>query len=347
MDYLQYFDIFDEIDREEPPRKRKFYKKRFDPFTLEEKDFRMKYRFSKVYMRKIVKLVQRDIELQASGGGLSVELQVCTALRTWARQEVQDDAADIHGLSQQSITNICRRVALALASKAAQFICMPSTLEEQEQVVSGFKNICGFKQVIGAIDCTHIKIKKFGGDSAQYYINRKGFSSLNVQVVCDAQLKIRDIVAHWRGSTHDARIFRESQIRQRFENGEFHGRLLGDSGYGLTNYLFTPVQNPRTAKEKSYNKSHILTRNTIERCFGVWKQRFRCLLLGFSVSLENVKLYIVALAILHNIAIEMNEGIDFLEPVISEDNGDQQVLREGLDSRSGQETRRLFIETQF
>ncbi|CAG4934673.1 unnamed protein product [Parnassius apollo] len=106
MDYLQYFDIFDEIDREEPPRKRKLYKKRLDPFTLQDKEFRMKHRFSKVCMRKIVDLVQRDIKLQASGGGLSVELQVCTALRTWARQEVQDDAADIHGLSQQSITNI-------------------------------------------------------------------------------------------------------------------------------------------------------------------------------------------------------------------------------------------------
>ncbi|CAG4967576.1 unnamed protein product [Parnassius apollo] len=112
--------------------KENFTKNRFDPFTLQDKEFPMKYRFSKVYMRKIVDLVQRDIELQASGGGLSVELQVCTALRTWARQEVQDDAADIHGLSQQSITNICRRVALALASKPAEFIRMPSTLEEQE-----------------------------------------------------------------------------------------------------------------------------------------------------------------------------------------------------------------------
>ncbi|CAG5040650.1 unnamed protein product [Parnassius apollo] len=72
MDYLQYFDIFDEIE----PRKRKLYKKRFDPFTLQDKEFRMKYRFSKVYMRKIVDLVQCDIELQASGGRLSVELQV-------------------------------------------------------------------------------------------------------------------------------------------------------------------------------------------------------------------------------------------------------------------------------
>lgn len=30
--------------------------------------------------------------------------------------------------------------------------------------------------------CTHIKVRKCGGDAAQYYINRKGFYSLNVQV---------------------------------------------------------------------------------------------------------------------------------------------------------------------
>lgn len=224
---------------------------------------------------------------------------------------------------------------------------MPGTVEEQAHVVSGFRSICGFRNVIGAIDCTHIRIKKVGGNSAQYYINRKGYSSLNVQVVCDSKLKIRDIVAHWRGCTHDARIFRESRIKQRFENREFSGRLLGDSGYGLTNYLFTPIQNPHTAKGESYNRAHILTRNTIERCFGVWEQRSQCLLQGFSVSLENVKLYIVALAVLHNIAIDMREDIDFLEPLISENNGSQQLPREDNDSQSGQETRRLFIATNF
>lgn len=66
--------------------------------------------------------------------------------------------------------------------------------------------------------------------------------------MCDSRLKIRDIVAHWRGSTHDARIFRESRIRQRFQNGDFNGRLLGDSGYGLMDYLFTPVLNPHNEK---------------------------------------------------------------------------------------------------
>lgn len=55
--------------------------------------------------------------------------------------------------------------------------------------------------VIGAIDCMHIKNLKVGGNSAEYFIN--------VQTVCDSELKKRYIEAHWRDSTHDTRIFRE------------------------------------------------------------------------------------------------------------------------------------------
>ncbi|GBP44718.1 Putative nuclease HARBI1 [Eumeta japonica] len=214
------------MDNEEPSRKRKTYKNWYDPFTLKEEEFKNKYRFTKAYARYVVELVREDIQQNSKGGGFSTELQVCTALRTWARQKVQDDAADIHGMSQQSLTNICRRVAIALASRASQFIYMPRSLEEEEEIIAGFRGICSFRNVVGAIDCTHIKIKKVGGDSAQYYINRKGFYSINVQVVCDSKLQIRDIVAHWRGSTHDSRIFRESNIRHRFETGEFQPPLI-------------------------------------------------------------------------------------------------------------------------
>lgn len=132
---------------------------------------------------------------------------------------------------------------------------------------------------------------------------------LIVQVICDAELRIRDIVARWCGSTHDARIFQESRIKERMEAREFRGRLLGDSGYICTDYLFTPLMNPSNEKEVQYNYAHLRTHNVIERCFGMWKQRFPCLLKGFTNSLENTKVCIVALAVLHNIAINMNEEI--------------------------------------
>ncbi|CAK1588714.1 unnamed protein product [Parnassius mnemosyne] len=98
-----------------------------------------------------------------------------------------------------------------------------------------------------------------------------------------------DIVTRWRGSVHDSRIFRECRLKQRFEAGAFSGILLGDSGYPCTPYLFTPLLNPTTPQEERYNRSHIRTRNTVERCFGLWKQPFRCLLRGMFGDIETAK----------------------------------------------------------
>lgn len=149
----------------------------------------------------------------------------------------------------------------------------------------------------------------------------------------------------------DSRIFNESNLKERFESGHFKGRLLGDSGYKLEKYLFTPLLVPTNPKEEIYNKAHKTTRNTIERCFGVLKQRFRCLLDGITVSFYNAKILIVALAVLHNIAIEENDDPPTddvnLEPSNTFD------MQNNRDSNSENENERVkyilkqFIENNF
>ncbi|KAJ8359248.1 hypothetical protein SKAU_G00157730 [Synaphobranchus kaupii] len=105
------------------------------------------------------------------------------------------------------------------------------------------------------------------------YANRKGFHSINVQIACDASYKIFDLVARWPGSTHDARIFRESALVREFEAGRGNDLLLGDSGYPLKRWLMTPVIALRTEQERRYNNIHSVTRSVVERCIGVLKRR--------------------------------------------------------------------------
>ncbi|KAJ8933894.1 hypothetical protein NQ318_001687 [Aromia moschata] len=112
------------------------------------------------------------------------------------------------------------------------------------------------------------------GEDGEIYRNRKSYFSINVQLVCDSDLRINNIVARWPGSTHDATIFNNSRLRARFEGGEFGGGiLLGDSGYPLKSYLLTPFANPATHAQQLYNESHIRTRNCIERANGVLKKK--------------------------------------------------------------------------
>jgi hypothetical protein len=50
-----------------------------------------------------------------------------------------------------------------------------------------FFQLSGLPGVIGAIDCTHVPIQSPGGQDAEIYRNRKGYFSINVQLICDCQ----------------------------------------------------------------------------------------------------------------------------------------------------------------
>ena len=105
-----------------------------------------------------------------------------------------------------------------------------------------------------SIDGTHttIPIRNPGGSNAQRYINRKGFYSLNIQVCCDCTSLIWSVpvVARWPGSAHDARMFHESKLKQRSEDGTIPGIFLGDRGYPSLHYLLIPLLSPQTQSER-------------------------------------------------------------------------------------------------
>lgn len=63
----------------------------------------------------------------------------------------------------------------------------------------------------------------------EQYRNRKGYFSLNDQVVGGPYLEIFDIVVRWAGSTHYS--FRNSQLNLRLQNNEIDEILVADAGY--------------------------------------------------------------------------------------------------------------------
>ncbi len=47
----------------------------------------------------------------------------------------------------------------------------------------------------------------------------------------------------------------------------------GDRGFALALWLMTPLVNPQTRQERSYNEHHTRTRAMVERTIGVLKDR--------------------------------------------------------------------------
>ena len=74
----------------------------------------------------------------------------------------------------------------------------------------------GMPSIIGANDCTQVEIQFPGGNDGEIYRNRRGWFSINVQLVSDCTGYISessDVVAHWPGSVHDSTIFDSCCLR--------------------------------------------------------------------------------------------------------------------------------------
>ena len=88
------------------------------------------------------------------------------------------------------------------------------------------------------------------------------------------------------------------------------GVILGDSSYACSPFLMTPYANPEIPQQEAYNSAHTKTRVVIEQTYGRWKRRFHVLHSEIRMAPEKVCLIIGACAVLHNIAVLLNEPMD-------------------------------------
>lgn len=295
-------ELFD-LNRRSQLRNRRL-KDRSNPFEeFDDEQFSARFRFPKSSIIHFISLIEEKLPTSYSHS-LTVPswLQVLIAMRFYGTGAQQILVGDYAGIHQSTVSRIVKRISTAIAKLRQRFISFP-TSDELSDVRRKFYQIADFPGVIGSIDCTHVPIQCPSGPTAELFRNRKGFFSVNVQVIGDADLSIRNIVARWPGSTHDARVFENSNVCCQLEdrNGN-DGYLLGDSGYPCRTYLLTPFANPRDSHERRFNFAHAKTRTTVERLFGVWKRRFPCVGKGLRTKMETSLTIIIATAVLHNYA---------------------------------------------
>jgi hypothetical protein len=300
------------------PRRYRALKNRIHPFEIfDDQEFKMRFHFEKQTIRWLCDLIGPDLEPATQRRkSISALNKILLTMRFFATGAFQQLVGDTLAVHKSTACIIIQRVVHKIAELKPHYIKMPSP-EELQTVKLNFYRLRRMPRVIGAIDCTHVRINSPGGPDAETYRNRKSFFSINVQAVCDADLKIRNIVARWPGSVHDSTIFNDSSLCAHLENGRYEdGFLRGDSGYACRPFILTPLLHPRTAAEEAYNTSHKATRNPIERCFGVLKRRFPCLDIGLRSKMQTTLTIIVACCVLHNIAILANDDEPPVDPEV-------------------------------
>ncbi|CAI2193582.1 6298_t:CDS:2, partial [Funneliformis geosporum] len=119
-----------------------------------------------------------------------------------------------------------------------------STNETKQRVYEGFKNISGMKNVIGAIDGSHIVLANVLLKQPETYWSRKKRYSIQLQRIVDHKGIFIDYEIGWSGSVHDARVYKNSHFylnaSEIIKGNEF---LLEDSAYPISTFVIKPFTN--------------------------------------------------------------------------------------------------------
>lgn len=304
------------------------------------RDFKSLYRFQEENVNWMATYFLGE-NLERRGGALSSNHKMKVFLRYMANPGFQMGVAEELGITQSTVSKTISFVMNKIVEKSHLWIKFPSTQPKINEAQQAWQEKFQFPSAIGVIDCTHVQILK-PNQHGDEYINRKGLATLNVQATCNSVEMFTSADVSWPGSVHDARIWRNCDIRVTMQ--QFPGAvLLGDDGYGLEPWLMTPFRNPNNALERAYNRLFKKERVIIERCFGQLKRRFPVLKYMCRVKLEKVPSIIICCIVLHNIAKYLGDA-DFeynAEPDDNYHNGGDYEVEDGLLQRARE--RRLEI----
>ncbi|CAM5085410.1 unnamed protein product [Eretmochelys imbricata] len=145
---------------------------------------------------------------------LTVEKQVAIALWKLAMPDSYWSVGNQFGVGKSTVGTAVMQVVKAIKDL---LISRVVTLGNVQVIVDGFAAM-GFPNCGGAIDGTHIPILA-PEHQASEYINCKGYFSVVLQVLVDHKGRFTNINIGWPGKVHDARIFRNSGLFQKLQEG--------------------------------------------------------------------------------------------------------------------------------
>lgn len=211
------------------------------------------------------------------------------------------------------VTETCDAIYMVLKDK---YMSPPKNEEEWLNISKQFKEVWNMPNVIGCIDGKHIRIEcpKLSGT---LYHNYKGFFSIVLMAVCDANYCFTLVDIGQYGSNNDSGILANSRIGQMFDDNEMFVPenskisqlsdqrlpyfLLGDEIFPLKNWLMRPFPgNNASEEERIYNYRHSRARRCIENAFGILFSRWRIFQKPIRATVGHVESYTLACISLHN-----------------------------------------------
>lgn len=305
---------------------------------MNNREFRRHFRVSLGIYNHLLDSFYGELKKVYRGGYLPISPEKQLLLYLWfaANQDSQREVAMLFGVGEWAVNKTIKQVSDVLCERKEHYIHWPSVQRENE-IAHSFENMSRICNIVGAVDGTHVPIVNCPGGNNDY-INRKGFPSVQLQLVVDDTLMINDAYVGWPGSTHDARVLRNSSFYEGAENGRniSPGKIIvGDGAYPLRRWLITPFRDNGhlTQQQKKYNKALSSARQCVERANAHVKGRFRRLQKVYCKKVEDISKLIMSCCILHNLCVICEDDIyDFIDINMAENVNNYMNIFQNLPS---------------
>jgi len=154
----------------------------------------------------------RARKIRLGSHDISIEKSLLLTLWTLTNQESFREVGDRFDITRSNAHTHFLHVCRCLLNLANEYLHWSETeFWHIKQKFTTLKTGHSFPNVIGAVDSAHIPIPAPMEDPTSYY-NRKEFHSMILQGIADAKCKFIDVFVGWPGSSHDARVWRESPV---------------------------------------------------------------------------------------------------------------------------------------
>lgn len=217
-----------------------------------------------------------------------------------------------HNTISLFVPEVCNAI---IEEYGGELVSMPTTEAGWREVSERFGARWNFHHTVGAIDGKHIRIKAPKNSGSKYF-NYKGFFSIILLGIVDADYKFMRVDVGGNGASSDSSVFNRG-IRHGLENHTLgfpapdalpHDDrptpyfLVGDAAFPLRTWMMKPYgQRNLSDAERIFNYRLSRARRVVENAFGILANRFRCLLTTLQQTPETVKALVLATICLHNL----------------------------------------------
>uniref|UniRef100_A0A8C5RNP6 DDE Tnp4 domain-containing protein n=1 Tax=Laticauda laticaudata TaxID=8630 RepID=A0A8C5RNP6_LATLA len=176
----------------------------------------------------------------------------------------------------------------------------PSTEEGWNKVEEQWYQKWNFPHTVGAIDGKHVACKA-PAKSGSTYFNYKGFFSIILFAMVDADYKFMYIDASGNGSASDAQVYNASQPQGGSGTQPHRGLPRSRTLPNDTQDVFTSSWGMTPSLLTTYFMKLSGARQVVENAFGILANRFQVLLTTMQHRPETVRRIMEACCILHNL----------------------------------------------